>query len=199
MRKILALSLCSLLLSGCSMFQSKPEPAPQPTISWQEHFNQVNALDDWRASGKVSITLDKRVQSAKLVWQQQEDKFHIAFIGPLGQSGPVLKGDEGSASLTIPKEPEIKGPNTSSLLQQRLGWQLPVESARFWIKGIPSPLSESEILLEQEKLSSLKQDGWDITYDRYLRSGDVELPAKITLTRPELKLKFAIYNWELTP
>lgn len=197
MKRILALCFSTLLIGGCSMLSPQPEPTEPTSINWNEHFAAVNALQDWRASGKISITVEDKVQSAKLVWQQNDDQFHLAFIGPLGQSGPILEGNQDSATLTIPKEAPIKGSNPSELLEQRLGWKLPVESARYWIKGIPSPLSESNVVLKDEKLAQLKQAGWEINYGRYRNIEALSMPAKITITHPKLKLKLALYNWEL--
>lgn len=186
------------LLSGCSTFYSSPDPEPKSTVSWDQHFRQLKALESWTASGKVAITVKDKVQTAKIIWNQNDLTFDIQFIAPLGQSGPKIVGNEQKVTLLIPKEQPLTGTSTSEVLQKRLGWQLPVENAKYWIKGIPSPIKESDVVLDNEKLTLLKQDGWKIKYNRYTKINDLTLPSKITITRGQLKFLLVIYNWKVS-
>ncbi|MEH6442583.1 MAG: lipoprotein insertase outer membrane protein LolB [Oceanospirillaceae bacterium] len=196
MKLIISLISSLLLLSGCSTNQ-KTDTAPEPNISWQKHAKNMQQLLEWDARAQVAIKANNNTQKAKMYWQQRNQQYDIAFSGPFGQSGPKLSGNQNSATLHIPKEAPLTGPNTSALLQERLGWQLPIQNAKYWILGIPSPTSESAVLLKNERLASLTQDGWNINYVNYKAVGGNFLPSKIVISRGDLKLLLVIYKWDI--
>ena len=196
MKSILGLFCCILILTGCSSNPPIEITDGSKAVNWAEHFAAVKTLTKWNANAKVAIKVKQKTQSAKMHWQQQDESYKIEFSGPFGHAGPLLTGNGKSATLQIPKEAPIKGPNTSNLLQQRLGWQLPVENAKYWILGIPSPLSESKVTLKDEKLAVLQQDGWNINYAKYQTVGDRQLPSKIIITRDDFRFLLIIYKWD---
>ena len=195
MKKLLILAISAFIISGCSNQQTTVTQPAALTLSWQQHVQNIKTIKDWNASAQVAIKVNKKTQKAKMTWQQSFQNYQIAFFGPFGQSGPKLTGNEKSATLTIPKEPPIKGRNTSDILQQRLGWQLPVNNAKYWIRGIPAPTSESKVSLQDERLATLVQDGWTINYSKYKQFGRFSLPTKILISRPDLNLLMVVYRW----
>ena len=51
------LSLCSLILAGCSSVQQTvPEQAGLP-LSWQQHVEKVKLIQNWQANAQVAITI----------------------------------------------------------------------------------------------------------------------------------------------
>ncbi|MFT5707680.1 MAG: outer membrane lipoprotein LolB [Oceanospirillaceae bacterium] len=196
MKLIIGIISSLLILSGCSTNQ-KIDTTPEPSISWQKHAQNMLLLLEWDARAQVAIKVNNKTQKAKMHWQQRNKQYDIAFSGPFGQSGPKLSGDQNSATLHIPKEAPLTGPNTSALLQERLGWQLPVKNAKYWVLGIPSPSSESTVLLKNERLASLTQDGWNINYIDYKAVGSNFLPSKIIISRDNLNLLLVIYKWDI--
>ncbi|MCJ8299232.1 MAG: lipoprotein insertase outer membrane protein LolB [Pseudomonadales bacterium] len=198
MKKIVSILFATLLISGCASTTPKQSDTAQLTpLNWQQHFNSIRSLQKWDANAQIAIKIDQKTQKAKMIWQQNHNSYDISFLGPFGQAGPKLSGDSQSVTLTIPREAPLTGTNTSALLQQRLGWQLPVENAKYWIKGIPSPLSDSQLSLKDERLYILQQDGWTITYDRYRQVSNQYLPAKILISRENLRFLLVIYKWEI--
>ena len=81
------------------------------------------------------------------------------------------------------------------LLSLRLGWEIPVKDAQYWIKGIPAPGSAYDIVLYENRLARLTQQGWDIEYQNYIEADNTSLPGKLTLSREALKLTIIIGNW----
>ncbi|EPJ46567.1 MAG: hypothetical protein OFPII_19540 [Osedax symbiont Rs1] len=197
MKLAIGLFLSLLVLAGCSTAPQKSSSSEPAVFSWQEHFKNISNIQQWDASAKIAIKVKGKTQSAKMIWLQQNNNYQIEFSGPFGHAGPKLHGDAKMATLLIPKEQPIKGNNTSELLQKRLGWQLPVENAKFWILGIPSPLSESKVTLKEERLTTLQQDGWTINYPKYKTVDNHPLPAKIILTKEDLRLLLIIYKWKI--
>ena len=130
-----------------------------------------------------------------MLWQQNNDQFNIEFSGPFGQGGFSLRGDNNSVVLNIAKEAPIKGAKTSKILRERLGWEIPVENAKYWLLGIPSPLTKSRATLKDERLTALIQDGWNISYPKYKKVGNHYLPTRIVISKDKLNFLIVIYQW----
>ncbi len=195
MRLIFGLVICSLIFSGCSSVEQQIVTQKNLPASWLQHTQAIKFIEQWQANAQVAITVDDKTQKSKMTWRQQQQQYSIIFTLPFGQSGPTLAGDETSATLSIPKEKPLTGQSAGQLLEQRLGWTLPVENAKFWILGIPSPNSESKVLLKNERLTQLSQDGWLINYDRYKLIDGLFMPSKITISRGNFSLLLIIYKW----
>lgn len=196
MKILFTLMISALILSGCSSQQTAVTQPAVPKLGWQEHVQKIKNIKDWNASAQVAIKVKQKTQKARMTWQQGSEDYQIAFSGPFGASGPKLTGNDESATLIIPKEAPITGRSTSELLRKRLGWQLPVNNAKYWMLGIPSPASVSKVLLKEERLSTLVQDGWTINYSKYKQFGEYSLPTKILISRPDLNLLLVVYRWQ---
>ncbi len=197
MKLVIGLFFSLLVLAGCSTTPQVDPTSESSSLNWQQHFKNISSIHGWDANAKIAIKVQGKTQSAKMAWLQQANQYQIEFSGPFGHAGPKLHGDAKMATLLIPKEQPIRGTSTSELLQKRLGWQLPVENAKFWILGIPSPLSESKVTLKNERLATLQQDGWTINYPKYKTVDNKSLPTKIILTKEDLRLLLIIYKWKI--
>lgn len=91
--------------------------------------------------------------------------------------------------------------DAETLLQNYLGWQVPVSGLHYWIRGLPSPqtIVQTMLLDEQSRLSELTQAGWRVSYKRYQTHKGLQLPAKMELLNASLKVKLVIRQWELLP
>ena len=198
MNKLVSIIFAAIMISGCaSTTPNQSTTAQLAPLSWQQHFNSMRSLQKWEANAQIAIKIEQKTQKAKMLWKQNQSAYDISFLGPFGHAGPKIYGDTQSATLLIPKEAPLTGTNTSSLLQKRLGWQLPVENAQYWIKGIPSPLSDSQLSLKDQRLYILEQDGWTVTYQQYKQVADQYLPAKIIISKDNLRLLLVIYKWQI--
>ena len=51
-------------------------------------------------------------------------------------------------------------------LQDRLGFELPLDNLRYWLLGIPDPSTPFELTRNaQDRAAHLSQAGWNIDYD----------------------------------
>lgn len=195
MKKIILLFIIPFFMSACSLIPQGKTPAPAATYSWEEHQLNVSQMTHWVATGKIGIRTPEDSQSASLFWQQDQQAYTISIKGPLGQGGASISGDQYSATLEIPGEQAMAAGSPEELLSLRLGWEIPVKEAQYWIKGIPAPGSKYDSVLYENRLARLTQQGWDIEYQHYIESDNTSLPGKLTLSREALKLTLIISNW----
>lgn len=185
------ISLLALLLlaSGCSL-QSRP-PLPAELLAMQDNI----ALSHWQLSGKLGIRNQQQTQSAYLNWQQCGELFDIRLSGPLGQAGARLQGSRASVTLQT-ADNTSSASNPEQLMQQQLGWSMPISQLHYWVRGIPSP---NQGYRNNPDNNGFEQAGWHISYPQLQQVDSLTLPAKVIATHPRLKLILLLKNWQLDP
>lgn len=186
-----------LVLSGCSQLSTQEQLSdPKQTSSWQSHKQQVVPIDAWQISGKLGIRSQDNSGSAIIFWLQRQDYFDIRLSGPLGQGSTRLTGRQGAVSLEIANRGTYQASSAEELMQQQLGWSLPVENLLWWVKGLPAPHSPSQLQLDDNSLlSELLQDQWHIQYLSYRSEYGVSLPERIKLSGAGLDITLVIKEW----
>ncbi|WP_168792495.1 lipoprotein insertase outer membrane protein LolB [Paraburkholderia aromaticivorans] len=129
-------------------------------------------------------------------WQETGDTVTLQLRNPLGQTLAVVTSSPGSATLELPNRQPLTADNVSTLMQNALGFTLPVEGLRYWLQPSPAPTSRAKTEKDPEQPSRLKQitqDGWTIDYLAY-----ADAPAtgvkRLNLTRsdPPLDIKLVL-------
>lgn len=187
-----------LTLSGCSHFASQEQLSGSGQAgSWQNHKQQIAPLDGWQISGKLGIRSQQNSGSAIIFWLQRQDYFDIRLSGPLGQGSTRLTGRQGAVSLEVANRGTFQASSAEALMQQQLGWSLPVENLLWWVKGLPSPHSKSQAQLNDNSLlSDLIQDQWHVQYLSYRTENGLQLPERIKLNGAGLDITLVIKEWQ---
>jgi outer membrane lipoprotein LolB len=178
-----------MLASGCSI-QSRP-PLPAELLAMQDNI----ALTNWQLSGKLGIRNQQQTKSAYLNWKQCGESFDIRLSGPLGQGGARLQGSRESVTLQT-KDKTSSASDPEQLLQQQLGWSMPISQLQYWVRGIPSP---NQGYRNNPGDNGFEQAGWHISYLQLQQVDSLTLPAKAIATHPRLKLTLLLKNWQLDP
>lgn len=198
--RLSSIFLLSLLfvLNGCSQFASKEQLSGSGKAdSWQTHKQQVAPLDAWQISGKLGIRSERESGSAFLFWLQRQDYFDIRLSGPLGQGSTRLTGRQGAVTLDIANRGTYQAQSAEDLMQQQLGWSLPVNNLLWWVRGLPSPHSKSRVQLDNNSLlAQLEQDQWQIEYLSYRTENGIQLPERIKLSGAGLNITLVVKEWQ---
>jgi outer membrane lipoprotein LolB len=188
MRRPLLLLLLLSLLPGCSQMSTQP---PQDL---KIDAQQVQQLQQWSAEGRIGIRWATDSQSANLDWEQDVDTYRIRLSGPLGQGGLQILGSEQEVSLQRSGDDEIhRAATPEALMQQLLGWHLPLTQAQYWIRGIPAPGAQASPL--EGEITGFIQSGWRIQYPRLVQAAGMVLPEKLRLDREDLRITVIINDW----
>ena len=94
----------------------------------------------------------------------------------------------------------ITAKTPEELVLDNLGYELPISYLEFWVRSLPAPGPESEIEFgEQNQISKLKQDGWEVTYLDMRQFDGVILPRRVEITREknDIRLRFIGLSWVL--
>lgn len=197
LRHIIVFSFIALL-AGCAGFGAREsvEGHGDPA-SWREHKQQMSALDGWQIDGKIGIRAPKDSGSGTLFWLQRQDYYDIRLSGPLGRGAARLTGRPGDVSLEVANQGRYSAASPETLLEEQMGWKLPVSNLAWWVRGLPAPSSKSRLTLDADsRLASLEQDGWQVQYTAYTQQNGYWLPERIKLHGANLDVTLVIKAWQ---
>lgn len=184
------------LLAGCATVDTL-EPT---SAGWSTHREQLAALQQWTASGKLALRTANSSDSASMVWQQQQQHSLLQLSGPLGMGATTLdmRGDQ----LTIRQGDEytVLDISTPEAILSNTGWELPLPALSYWLKGLPSPASRAQSLEldpTTDLLRTLQQDDWQVSFEKYGRFDAYVLPTRIQITRGATKAKVILSHWQV--
>ncbi len=194
MRRWFAALLC-LGLGACA---TAPVPVVSPATTPSQSASS-STLTAWRLSGRVSAFNGEDGWHASLLWTQQDDAYHLRFLGPLGQGGLELRGDAQGVSLRDSGGYTAHALEPESLVRQALGFEVPVSGLRYWVQGQAAPglsLQDAVVYGAEGRPMSLAQGGWRIEYSAYESALGQSLPTRLRMVNGGLRLKLVVDRWE---
>ncbi len=177
-------------LSGCTLLPTSATPVARPAQSESAPF----ALN-----GRVSVKHPQTHQSAGLRWTHQAHSDEILLLNPLGQTAARIYRDASNATLDD-GDKHYQDVDAESLMEQVLAWHLPLNGLHHWVLGMADP--ETPALIERadnDQISVLHQDGWEVRFLRYADSTPDSLPKRMQLNHEDLQIQLLIDEWEWIP
>lgn len=171
--------------------------APRQPADWLRRQSLLNELRDWRVSGRIAIQHAREGWNASLHWRQNGDEYVMRLSAPLGRGTVELSGSEAGVSMRTADNRLLHADTPETLMQDNLGWHVPLRGLSFWVRGLPEPGSEPEAMSfdANGRIQDLRQDGWHVNYERYRTEGSWDLPGKMTLENRELRVRLVISDW----
>jgi outer membrane lipoprotein LolB len=195
-RALSALGFTALLCAGCA---SLPHPhASAPPASWEQRLPALQAIAGFELNGRVAASDGHQGFSAGLRWQQRGDAATIDLTAPLGFGAAHIEQTPQLLSITTSKGATLTQDAASHELAATLGFEPPLSSLRYWVLGASDPnIPAQESVDEQQRLTHLEQDGWQVELADYAQSGQQWLPRRVTVTRQSLRLRLVVDTWRL--
>lgn len=198
-----------VILSGCTTIDDTPATSvvtsTEEPQQWRNHLQNIQKIENWTLSGKVGVVTPKQSQTGYIDWQQDHQAFAISIRGTLGFGGLDLFGDQQFVTIKVDENNQRTLP-TDIALERYLDWEFPINSLKYWVKGIPAPNApvSNQHFNNQGQLARLQQQGWDIrlvNYEQHINSDQtaVFLPHKIIARYNGHKVSLVLSNWTLKP
>ncbi|MED7789112.1 lipoprotein insertase outer membrane protein LolB [Francisella sp. 19X1-34] len=198
--KFLLVSLFASVIVSCTTMQTKIVPiSSKNTFEQDKVKDQLLKLNNWQIRGVLGIIYNDKAESANYIYTQDGDKFSIKLYGPLGIGSVKITGDPNQVTLENSQGQKIQAKDAKSLMLEQLGWYVPVDGLKYWVKGIAIPNIKYKSKLNQNNLTeTLQQNNWDISYKNYqLVSSKYPLPSRIRMDRDNLIIKIVIKSWQI--
>jgi len=192
----LAATLLAAALSACATVP--PDRSPDPQAAWQARRAILTGLSTWTVTGRVLIKAEERSWNATLFWVQRDEAYRIRLIAPLGQGTVQLSGGYEGVVLRTSDNQVFVAQDPQTLMQDTLGWSVPVDGLRYWMRGLDDPRTPAVVRLDARgRPENLEQAGWVIDYQRYADGAPPELPTKLALANQAVSVRILVSRWEL--
>ena len=190
-------ALAVAALAGCAS-QAPMDEGGRQAGQWERQQADVEAFESWTLVGKAGLRTPEENTSANLDWNQTPYYFRMLISGPFGGGRSVLEGREGRFSLTT-SEGRFEAETPEALMEEQLGWSLPVRAMPDWVRGLPG--DHASYQLETDELgfpSFLQQDGWDIDYRDWEQAEGMWLPRRLVMNYGDVRITLVVNQWQAT-
>lgn len=183
-------------LAGCAARPTVPLPDITP---WEARQAFLSGLDTWAFNGRVAVRTDVDGFNGKLRYRHAGGDFEAVLSGPLGIGTVRLERNDGVLVFTDKDGLVTEFDDPEVDLEYRFGWDVPLDSLRFWALGIPDPSRPAETALnEAGQLASMAQGGWDIEITRYDETGGEAMPSRLVVADEATKVTLVIDRWDFS-
>lgn len=193
--RLIGVSICLLVLSACvstrPTLPRMPAPAALP-MPWAERVAQLQKALSWQLDGRAAAAIGTQGWQASLNWRQRGDVAELRLAGPLGVGATSLT--KTAAGISVNGAPPSEA--VQAQLQDRLGFELPIDDLRYWLLGVPAPGTAFELTLNsQDRAERVSQSGWTIDFDGYRTVDGELLPDKLVMRRDGVRVRIAVDHW----
>lgn len=197
LRKSYWLFLVLLLLSACTGVPVK-EPPSDSKAAYLERASRLDAIPEWGLVGRISLDDGDHGGSGRLQWDVRSDSSELDFHGAMGRGAWHLQIGPDGAILKEANGAEQAASGVNDLIQDRMGWPIPVDALQWWVRGLAAPGAiEGQELGPEGLLINLEQFGWSVDFNRYDSVAGVVLPKRLNATRDNYRVKLAISRWQM--
>lgn len=186
------------LLSSCVSLKVPSGPNDFGHERMEQRQARLLKINTFYARGAFSLVQSgEKPILANYTWQQSgQSAYDIRVFSPLNLFNIQLIGQPDSVKLIRSSKESLQASSPDRLLKKSMGWNLPVRNLYYWIRGASAPGERSFTQDAFGHLAILKQNGWRIEYSHYTKQGAVDLPGKLILTRPNLRLSIVVKAWK---
>jgi outer membrane lipoprotein LolB len=193
--RICGLLLVLLILTSCASPITRISSITADEI-WQIRRERLQQLEQWQLKGRIGFVSERESGSASLYWKQDGDAYELKIVAPLGVGSLVVAGDDSGVVLQSSDGEMMRDEDAQWLVWRRTGWVIPVESLRYWILGLPLG-DEAYDLDDSGRVSQIQNKPWQVEYQRYQQIKELELPSKIQIQSPDIRMKLVVKDWQL--
>ena len=185
-----------LILAACATQPIPPSQAPTTSSINQKHLATLANIKAFALKGRLGVVTQKQGFSGGINWQHQAVTDNIDVYSPVGGKVANIAKNTQGVTLTDQKGHSVSAQDAESLTEATLGFRLPLNGLNDWALGRPSASKiDAANWDETGRLTALKQDGWDISFENYAMQNGVDLPSKILLKSEKVNLKLLVEKW----
>ena len=195
--------LALVALAGCVSV----EPPPRETTTASRGVKACHQRVALTGRFSVRYLKDGKEESAHggFRWGQDNNNMRIVLMSPLGDTQALIDVTADSATLTSAGKVTRTADDVDALVQESLGWPMPVSGLRDWIQACMRDERGRRVPLIPENRELTTSDGWHITYPVWTDDGHGgRRPRRIDLQRSErdrteVSVRLIIDEWTTHP
>lgn len=195
MRYSVAVALV-LVLVACAPTTVRPDQALLAAQTAREE--QLVGHDTWTIRARLGVSDGQHGGSGSLVWVRHGDSFDFELQAPVTGRSFRLHGGPGQVQLDGLNQGTLRGSDARTMLQEALGWQVPMSQLNYWVRGMRAPGSAAQLLFDANGLpKQLSQDGWTVEYRDWYPNTNPPMPRRVFANRGDNRVRMVINSWAL--
>ncbi|MFN7095162.1 MAG: lipoprotein insertase outer membrane protein LolB [Burkholderiales bacterium] len=176
--RLFSISLILPSLVACASFYDTQVDKPA------RYVRPVAIDNDFVISGRFSIKTLTKHEYGNFAWNKFATNEELEFKTPIGQTVAKISIESGAATLTTAEE-TYTGTDIDNMMQDKLGFTLPLNYLHYWIQGVALP----NAVVAQDLADGFVQLGWKV---EYLQWQDKNHPQIIQCSKGDLVIKLLI-------
>jgi len=147
--------------------------------------------------GRVFVKYEGRAFASNLRWLHGTAGDEIWLMSPLGQTLAHIQSGPGGATATGPDQQSYQSFTLQGLTRRALGWELPLQHLRHWVRGTVAPGAEPGVMERDPagRLVELEQHGWKVSFFHDPAPEGGGLPRRLELAGEGSQIRLVIDNW----
>lgn len=204
----------AMLVSGCATIQGYipfgldvldvlgTESSGRDTATaWQAHVRDLARLRSWSMVGNLVVRSKDDASRVTLRWRQTGASYHLHVAALLGAGLLELEGSDAGVEARFADGRRVRAESPEALLEEEVGWSVPLSGLRYWMIGAPSPGgAEGTMEIDPEgRLARLEQSGWTVVYEKYRNLDGLALPARVRFSNGSVEGTVVVRRWKAEP
>ncbi|HXA46205.1 MAG TPA: lipoprotein insertase outer membrane protein LolB [Burkholderiaceae bacterium] len=194
--------LLPLFIFGCASVQRSPNAGGGAI---QPHAYSETVDISGRFSAQFQHGAKPESWSGNFTWAQTPQATTVALQSPLGQTLATIVIDDTAATLTQPDQAPRRAANVDALVQDALGWPLPISNLRDWLQAYAVDTGGKRVLITPTSTATIAtHDGWQINYINWQDDNDTgmrDVPKRIDMEREtaaagKVAMRLVITSWQ---
>jgi outer membrane lipoprotein LolB len=189
-------------LAGCANLQP-PRTGGSAAVQPHAYSNSVDITG--RFSAQFQHNDKPESWSGNFTWTQTPQSTTVALQSPLGQTLATIVTDANSATLIQSGQAPRSAANVDALVEDALGWPLPISNLRDWLQAYAINLEGKRVLATPASDATIAtRDGWRINYLSWQDDNEVgmqNVPKRIDMERETVEagkvaMRLVITSWQ---
>lgn len=184
-------ALFLMMLHGCATLQ---RATPSDEAEQIDYEYLLNPDSQWTMQGKISYRDERQAAIVNIRWRQlSANHTSIRVFNSIGGDIVRINQQSGETKLRMRGKDIVNPEDIATLVNDEIGYYVPLEQLTFWIKGQAWPDSEYMAVYDatNSMVLHLQQDGWQIDYRKFEKN----VARHITAIRQPYVITLVIPSW----
>lgn len=143
--------------------------------------------------------------NGSFTWAQSPEGTTVVLQSPLGQTLATIAINAGNATLTRSGQAPRSATDVDALVEDALGWPLPISNLRDWLQAYAVTTDGKRILATPQSTGTIAtRDGWRIRYVSWQDNNEIamqDVPKRIDMERDTVEagkvlMRLVITSWK---
>ena len=183
------------ILSACSTMNSLPPTAsPIPDVARvTATVTTPKVAKHFSMTGRISVRVDDRLDSAKIIWERTQDGERLKFFSPFGSQLAEVASDKDGVTTMTQGNVTVAADSIAQLTKSLLGVSLVTDEIARWVQG--------DGLTENKSFDFASADGtvWSVTAEKFERASAVSnyrFVSRLNATKGGTRVRLVVDEWK---